>query len=147
MNIGEAAKASGVSAKMIRYYEATRLIPSAERTLSGYRTYSENDVHTLGFIRRARNLGFSIEEIGELLALWRDRRRPSRDVKHVVHRHVQDLQRRIGEMQGMVDTLRHLETRCGGDDRPDCPILADLASADGRSATLAGSSAHRLGRS
>ena len=146
MNIGEAARASGVSAKMIRYYEATRLIPSAERTVSGYRTYNENDIHTLGFIRRARNLGFSIEEIGELLALWRDRRRPSRDVKRVVHRHVEDLQRRIGEMQGMVDTLRHLETRCGGDDRPDCPILADLASAKGRAAALPANVAGRLGQ-
>lgn len=145
MNIGEAAKASGVSAKMIRYYEATHLIPSAERTLSGYRTYTQSDVHTLGFIRRARNLGFSIGEIAELLALWQDQDRPSREVKQVVHRHVEELRRRILDLQTMVDTLHQLEDRCGGDDRPDCPILADLARADGRSASLPAAPAQRLG--
>jgi Cu(I)-responsive transcriptional regulator len=126
MNIGEAAKASGVSAKMIRYYESVGLIRPADRTLSNYRDFSAREVNELRFLRRARVLGFSIEEIAQLLELWRDRGRPSRQVKEIALRHVADLDARIAEMQGMADTLRHLAHACAGDDRPDCPILGDL---------------------
>lgn len=126
MNIGKAADASGVSAKMIRYYESIGLIPAAHRTASGYRDYTDDDVHVLQFIRRARDLGFAVEHIGELLALWRDQGRASADVKRIALNHVQVLERKIAELQGMVATLRTLAERCHGDDRPDCPILADL---------------------
>ena len=127
MNIGEASKASGVSAKMIRYYESVGLISPADRTRSNYRSFSERDINELRFIKRARNLGFSVEEIMRLLSLWRDRRRPSREVKKIAEQHVADLDARIVEMQSMADTLRHLARRCAGGDRPDCPILADLS--------------------
>jgi MerR family copper efflux transcriptional regulator len=127
MNIGEAAATSGVSAKMIRYYEEIGLTPPAARTASGYRVYAENDVHTLRFIRRARDLGFSVEEMAELLALWRDRRRASADVKRIALAHVDDLERRMRELQEMATTLRHLAASCHGDDRPDCPIIDGLA--------------------
>lgn len=136
MNIGEAAKASGVSAKMIRYYEATKLIPSAGRSPAGYRTYTQSDIHTLGFIRRARNLGFTMDGISALLALWQDRDRPSREVKRIVRSHVEDLERRVAELQAMLDTLKDLESCCHGNDRPDCPILRDLASSKGQSADM-----------
>lgn len=126
MNIGEAAGASGVSAKMIRYYEQTGLIPRAERTGAGYRHYSEKDVRMLRFIRRARDLSFSVEAIGELLQLWRDRSRRSADVKRIALKHVKELRRRIDEIQQMAATLEHLASSCAGDERPDCPILADL---------------------
>ena len=126
MNIGEAAKASGVSAKMIRYYEATGLFPAAGRTGSGYRTYSETDIQMLRFVRRSRDLGFPVEKIGELLALWRDRTRQSADVKRLALEQIEGLAKRIGEMQSMMDTLQHLADACCGDNRPDCPILADL---------------------
>lgn len=126
MNIGEAAKGSGVSAKMIRYYEQTGLIPSAGRAASGYRTYTGTDVQMLRFIRRARDLGFQVEAIGELLALWRDRSRHSADVKQLAHAQIAGLRRKITEMESMVATLDHLAKGCSGDDRPDCPILADL---------------------
>ena len=126
MNIGQAAQASGISAKMIRYYESTGLIAPAGRTQSGYRLYSEKNLHTLRFIRRARDLGFSIEEITELLALWRDRSRKSAKVKALALAHVAELKHRIAELEGMVATLSHLARRCHGDDRPDCPILKDL---------------------
>lgn len=126
MNIGEAARASGVSAKMIRYYEATGLIPAAGRTPSGYRVYSTTEVQMLRFIRRARDLGFSVEGIADLLALWRDRGRHSADVKELALAQVADLRRRIHTMEAMVDTLEDLANRCHGDHRPDCPILADL---------------------
>lgn len=126
MNIGEAARASGVSAKMIRYYEATGLIPAAGRTPSGYRVYSATEVQMLRFIRRARDLGFSVEGIADLLALWRDRARHSADVKELALAQVADLRRRIRAMEEMVGTLEHLAERCHGDHRPDCPILADL---------------------
>ena len=128
MNIGQAARASGVSAKMIRYYEQSGLIPPAGRTGAGYRDYSSKDVHELRFIRRARSLGFSMPEITQLLSLWRDRGRPSREVKAIADRHLADLDARIAEMQAMADTLRHLSHCCAGDDRPDCPILADLTA-------------------
>lgn len=130
MNIGDAARASGVSAKMIRYYEQTGLIPPADRTASGYRDYSDNDVHMLRFIRRSRDLGFSVAEINELLGLWRDRSRQSADVKRVARAHIADLRRKIENLQQMADTLQTLADCCAGDNRPDCPILADLETAD-----------------
>ncbi|WP_068636791.1 Cu(I)-responsive transcriptional regulator [Thauera butanivorans] len=126
MNIGEAARASGVSAKMIRYYESVGLIPPAARTDSGYRAYTESGVHMLRFIRRARDLGFAVAEIHDLLGLWRDRSRKSADVKRVAQQHIADLQRRIDELRQMADTLQTLVACCAGDDRPDCPILANL---------------------
>ena len=126
MNIGEAAKASGVSAKMIRYYESIRLIPTAGRTGSGYRVYSPTEVQMLRFIRRSRDLGFSVEKIEELLALWRDRTRQSADVKRLATDQIDGLYRMVREMQAMIDTLRHLADACCGYHRPDCPILADL---------------------
>lgn len=127
MNIGEAALAAGVSAKMIRYYESIGLTPAVARTDGGYRLYTESDVHTLRFIKRARTFGFSIEQIEELLGLWRDRRRTSGHVKAVALSHIDELKRKIAEMQGLVDTLEHLAKHCDGDHRPDCPILDDLA--------------------
>lgn len=126
MNIGEASKASGVSAKMIRYYEDTGLIPAAARTESGYRAYARNDVHRLGFIRRARDLGFSVAEIGELLSLWSDRSRQSADVKRVANAHIAELEDRIARLREMADSLQELVDCCAGDERPDCPILANL---------------------
>jgi MerR family copper efflux transcriptional regulator len=130
MNIGEAAGASGVSAKMIRYYEQISLIRPADRTDSNYRSFSDRDVNDLRFIKRARSLGFSVEEITNLLSLWRDRERPSREVKAIADGHVADLQARISEMQAMAGTLKTLSDCCAGDDRPDCPILSDLAGGD-----------------
>jgi Cu(I)-responsive transcriptional regulator len=127
MTIGQAAKASGVSAKMIRHYESIGLLPKAQRTQSGYRLYDENDVHTLRFIQRARSLGFPLETIRTLLALWRNRRRSSAQVKELALHHVENLERKIEEMQAMVRTLKHLAHHCHGDERPDCPILDDLA--------------------
>lgn len=127
MNIGQASRASGVSAKMIRYYESIGLIPPSLRRDSGYRHYGAADIHRLGFIRRARDLGFSIKEIAVLLGLWRNRRRASADVKRIALAHADDLQRRIVEMQSMQRTLHHLARSCHGDERPDCPILDDLA--------------------
>ena len=127
MNIGEAAKASGVTAKMIRHYEDNGLIPRAGRTQSGYRVYRESDVHVLRFIRRSRDLGFSLAEIKGLLGLWGNRRRASADVKRLAMKHVQDLDARIAEMQAMRRTLVNLTQHCHGDSRPDCPILEDLA--------------------
>ncbi len=126
LNIGEAARASGVSAKMIRYYEEIGLIALAARTASGYRTYADRDVQTLRFVRRARDLGFSVEGIGGLLALWHDRSRQSADVKRLATEQVAGLRRRIREMEEMAATLQTLADCCAGDDRPDCPILRDL---------------------
>lgn len=127
MNIGQAAKFSGVSAKMIRYYEQIGLIPQAIRSDAGYRHYSSPDVHTLRFICRARNLGFSVEQISALLVLWHDRDRASADVKAMALSHVVGLKAKIAELQAMAQTLEHLADHCHGNDRPDCPILADLA--------------------
>ncbi|MCF7752142.1 Cu(I)-responsive transcriptional regulator [Bacillus subtilis subsp. subtilis] len=127
MNIGQAAAFSGVSAKMIRYYEQIGLIPQAVRTQAGYRTYSTQDAHSLRFIRRARDLGFPVEQISELLMLWNDRDRASADVKAVALSHVAGLRARIAELQSMALTLEHLAEHCHGNDRPDCPIIADLA--------------------
>ena len=126
MNIGQAARASGVSAKMIRYYESVGLIRPADRTVSNYRDFSDRDVNELRFIRRSRALGFSVGEIARLLELWRDRARSSREVKAIAQQHVRDLDQRIAEMQAMADTLRHLAEACAGDERPECPILGDL---------------------
>lgn len=126
LNIGQAAAASGVSAKMVRHYEALGLLPAVARTEAGYRQYDEAAVHALRFIRRARDLGFSTAEIAELLALWRNHQRPSAEVKRIALAHVADLQRRIAEMQAMQRTLAELAHCCHGDQRPDCPILDDL---------------------
>lgn len=127
MNIGQASDASGVSAKMIRYYEEIGLIRPASRSENNYRVYDEEQVHVLRFVRRARSLGFSLEETETLLKLWQDKTRTSAAVKDVATAHITDLERRIAEMQGMVKTLKHLAHCCGGDHRPDCPILDDLA--------------------
>ena len=127
MNIGQASRSSGVSAKMIRYYESIGLVRAAARRDSGYRDLDERDLNDLRFIKRARTLGFSVEEITRLLALWRDRERPSREVKAIAERHLADLELRIAEMQAMADALKGLAQGCAGDDRPDCPILNDLA--------------------
>jgi MerR family transcriptional regulator, copper efflux regulator len=129
MNIGQAARATGVSAKMIRYYESIGLLRLAARSESGYRELNGRDLNDLRFIRRGRSLGFSVEEIARLLALWRDSGRPSREVKAIAQRHLKELEVRIAEMQAMADTLRSLADCCAGDDRPDCPILADLSQA------------------
>lgn len=126
MNIGQASKASGVSTKMIRYYDEIGLVRPASRTESNYREFDEREINELRFIRRARSLGFSMPEITQLLSLWRDRDRPSREVKAIAEKHVSELDARIAEMQTMADTLRHLSHCCAGDERPDCPILADL---------------------
>ncbi|HZH11950.1 MAG TPA: Cu(I)-responsive transcriptional regulator [Microvirga sp.] len=128
MNIGQAAEASGVSAKMIRYYESIGVIPKTVRTEAGYRVYSENDVNTLGFIRRARDLGFSVEQISELVTLWRDRQRASTDVKRIALEHVEILERKARELQEMAATLKHLADHCHGDSRPECPIIEGLQS-------------------
>ena len=125
-NIGEAAALSGVSAKMIRHYEATGLIPAAARTFAGYRLYSDADVHRLRFIKRARGLGFPMKQIEVLLSLWNDRARASADVKRLAVAHAAELGERITEMQAMQRTLQDLARRCHGDQRPDCPILEDL---------------------
>jgi MerR family transcriptional regulator, copper efflux regulator len=127
MNIGEAALASGVSAKMIRYYESTGLIPRAGRSGAGYRTYSEHDVDTLRFIRRARDFGVPMERVKLLVGLWQDKERPSREVKAIALRQVADLEAKIAELTAMKDALAELAQACHGDGRPDCPILRDLA--------------------
>lgn len=129
MNIGQAANASGITAKMIRHYEAVGLLPPAFRTEAGYRQYSDEDVHTLQFIRRSRDLGFSIDEIRDLLSLWQDRERPSREVKALAKRHVDDLDSRMQKLQSMKLALEYLVHGCRGDDRPNCPILDGLAGA------------------
>ena len=126
MNIGEAARASGVSAKMIRYYEETGLIPPAGRTGSGYRTYGPKEVQVLRFVRRARDLGFPMEKVADLLALWRDRGRASADVKRLAEDQIEALETRIREMMEMKAVLEHLAHSCAGNERPDCPILDDL---------------------
>ena len=123
MNIGQAARASGVSAKMIRYYEQIGLVPPAARTGAGYRDYSDSDVHVLRFVRQARDLGFPVADIANLLSLWRDQTRHSAEVRQIASAHVETLERKIREMQEMVDTLRDLIGACHGDQRPDCPIL------------------------
>lgn len=130
MNIGNAAARSGVPAKTIRYYEEIGLIPPAGRTQSGYRDYSGTDVETLKFIQRARSLGFSVKDVGDLLALWRDRTRASADVKAIARGHVAEVERKIAELQSIRRTLLDLVERCHGDDHPDCPIIEELACCD-----------------
>ena len=139
MVIGEAARASGVSAKMLRYYESIGLIPAAARTEAGYRTYGPRDVETLRFIRRARDLGLSMERIRLLVGLWHDRQRPSREVKRIALEHVAELREKITELTVMCNTLNELAAVCHGDHRPDCPILHDLEAGGGK--TLPGKAA------
>jgi MerR family copper efflux transcriptional regulator len=127
MNIGQAAAASGVSAKMIRHYESVGLFPEAARTESGYRQYTAREINTLRFIRQSRDLGFSVEQIRELLGLWQNRRRPSRQVKALAEAHIKELEQKLQELQAMKATLEHLAHCCHGDDRPDCPIIESLA--------------------
>ncbi|MBP0600207.1 Cu(I)-responsive transcriptional regulator [Herbaspirillum sp. LeCh32-8] len=131
MNIGEAAAASGVSAKMIRHYEETGLIPKAGRTDAGYRVYGEREVHLLRFIRQARQLGFAMKQIGDLIGLWLDQSRSSRKVKQLAETHIGELDQRIRELQAMKSTLEKLAHDCHGDNRPDCPILDALGSEHG----------------
>jgi Cu(I)-responsive transcriptional regulator len=128
MDIGRASKASGVSVKMIRHYEAIGLLPKVARTFANYRVYRESDVHTLRFIRRARALGFSMNDIQELVGLWQNKSRSSASVKKIAGKHVDELTRKIAELKAMVDTLQHLTKHCHGDHRPDCPILDDLSA-------------------
>ena len=129
-NIGEAARASGVSAKMIRHYEAIGLLPPARRTEAGYRLYGEQDVRLLQFIHRGRALGFSLEQVANLLALWQDKDRASADVRRLAAAHIDELERKIAELEAMKRTLQALAQSCHGDQRSDCPILDDLASHD-----------------
>ena len=153
MNIGQAAEASGVSAKMIRYYESIGLVPKAGRTEAGYRVYGETEVHTLRFIKRARDLGLPIERIRLLVGLWRDKDRSSADVKRIATEHVAELRTKIAELTGMCEALEHLAAACHGDHRPECPILHDLegrgaarrpkAATTGRRAASAGGLAAR----
>jgi Cu(I)-responsive transcriptional regulator len=127
MNIGQAAAAAGVSAKMVRHYEGIGLLPEAGRSLSNYRVYGETDVHLLRFIKRSRTLGFSMAEIKDLVGLWRNRSRSSAAVKKIAGRHRDELKRKVAELEAMIGTLDHLVKHCHGDHRPDCPILEDLA--------------------
>ena len=140
--IGEASRASGVSAKMIRHYEAIGLVPPAAREASNYRLYSPEDVHALRFVGRARSLGFPIRTIADLLALWRDRSRSNADVRRLAQRHADELRRKLAEMQGMVAALDHLVHACAGDGRPECPILDDLAKVPGLEINTAGAPSH-----
>ena len=127
MNIGEVAKKSGVNSKLIRHYESIGVIPKASRSESGYRIYSESDVHILVFVRRARGLGFSMKEIKKLVGLWRNKSRASHEVKSLAMKHVDLLEKKILELQSMSKTLAALARACHGDNRPNCPILENLA--------------------
>lgn len=142
MNIGAAAKLSGVSAKMIRYYESVGLLPSALRSEAGYRVYSEGDVHRLHFIRRARDLGFSVEQMAELLKLWSDRGRASGDVKRIALQHIAELETKMHALEQMALTLRHLADHCHGDARPDCPIIAELSQGEAAEPAQRGAPGH-----
>lgn len=126
--IGEVARRTGVPAKTIRYYEETGLIPEAGRAANGYRVYDARAVHLLRFVKRARDLGFSMQEVSSLLALWADEDRSSADVKKLATQHLQDIERKIAELQSLRRTMQTLVKSCNGDNRPDCPILADLAA-------------------
>lgn len=128
ITIGQAAKRSGISAKMIRHYEAIDLLPPSERNPAGYRLYNAQDLHTLGFIRQARSLGFSLEQIRQLLSLWRDRQRASADVKALAMAHIDELDQKIRDLQTMRNLLHQLAASCQGDARPDCPILDGLTA-------------------
>ncbi len=130
MNIGEAASGSGVSAKMIRHYEAIGLLPPAARSEAGYRRYSGADLHTLRFIRHARDLGFDLATIAALVSLWQDRGRESREVKQLADAHIATLRDKLAQLQGMIGALEQLMACCHGDERPECPILDELAGID-----------------
>jgi len=134
MNIGQAATASGVNAKLIRYYEEIGLMPAVGRTAAGYRVYTPHEVNILRFVKRARSLGFSLERIQHLVGLWRDKDRESAEVKRIALEHVAELEAKIAEMQAMSDTLQELAEACHGDHRPDCPILRDLENSGARTA-------------
>jgi Cu(I)-responsive transcriptional regulator len=136
--IGEAADLSGVSAKMIRHYEAIDLMPEAGRTFAGYRLYSDNDLHRLRFIKRARSLGFPIKEIEQLLSPWDDRQRASSEVKRLALQHARDLDQKIRKLEAMRNTLKDPAAHCHGDAHPECPILDDLAGVAGRSSRPSG---------
>ena len=127
VNIGEAARLSGISTRMVRHYESLGLLGEVHRTDSGYRQYSAAEVHTLRFIKRSRDMGFSMEQVAELVGLWHNRRRTSATVKRIAQSHLDELEQRIAAMQGMQRTLAHLVHCCHGDQRPDCQILDDLA--------------------
>lgn len=127
LDIGAASRSSGGSVKMIRHYEEIGLLPKVARTLANYRVYSANDVHRLRFIKRSRNLGFSVADIAQLLGLWGNRRRSSASVKAIAGRHIADLEQRVADLQSMLRTLQHLANNCHGNDRPECPILDDLS--------------------
>ncbi len=129
-NIGQASHLSGVTAKMIRHYEAIGLLPEAKRTESGYRQYSNEDVHTLRFVKTSRDLGFSLQEIQQLLSLWFNKRRASRDVHRLVEKHVDELNQKIMDLERMRDSLKKLAQCCHGDERPECPILDQLAEGE-----------------
>jgi Cu(I)-responsive transcriptional regulator len=131
VNIGQVSKASGISAKMIRYYETIDLVPKAGRTEGGYRDYSPGDIHRLRFIRRARDLGFSFDQVRELLKLWSDKRRSSSNVKKVALEHIAELELRAAQLEDMIRTLKHLADACEGNHRPDCPIIDELESGHG----------------
>ncbi len=131
MTIGDTARRSGVSARMIRHYEKLGLLPKVARSESGYRFYGESDLRTLDFIRRARDLGFAIEDIARLMNLWQNQRRRSDDVKRLVQRHLKRLEEKSAEIEDMRRALQHLATHCHGDDRPDCPIIEELTRAGG----------------
>lgn len=126
-NIGQAAELTGVSAKMIRHYESIGLVPAAQRTYANYRVYSQDAIHTLNFVKRARHLGFALKDIGVLLNLWQDRDRASAEVKALAASHIDEIDQRMKELRAMRETLTHLVRNCRGDDRPDCPILDGLA--------------------
>lgn len=127
MNIGDAAKASGINAKLIRHYESIGIIPKASRSDAGYRVYSEVDINILAFVKRARGLGFSMKQIKKLVSLWRNRSRASSEVKALAMTHVREMEQKIVELDAMVQTLKHLARNCHGDDRPDCPIIDGLS--------------------
>lgn len=143
MNIGQTAAASGISAKMIRYYESVGLIPSADRSDAGYRIYSDRDVQVLNFIRRSRDLGFKVEDIRDLLKLWRDRTRRSASVKKVALGHIETLKQKIVELQEMVGTLQALADSCSGDQKSNCPIIDELET--GKSSRKKAASRKTLG--
>jgi len=126
MNIGEVAKQSGVNSKMIRRYEELGIIPKAGRSFSGYRQYSSNDIHVLKFVKRSRELGFSMKDIKQLVSLWRNKSRTSSQVKNIAIKHINELEKKLAELQSMLKTLKHLSKNCHGDHRPDCPILEEL---------------------
>jgi len=138
MNIGTVSKKSGVSAKTIRYYESIGLIPKADRADNGYRDYGQNDVETLRFIKRSRGMGFSVGNVSSLLDLWLNKDRASADVKRVALKHIEDVEKRIHELETIRDTLKNLTTCCQGDDRPDCPILEGLAGLGARQKNVGG---------